>query len=246
VSAKCPIGTRVVGGGGWTRAVAAADQAKVILRQLAPNYTEYIVTGIEVDPGTAGNWWVEAYALCASEPAGYEIVLASSTPSSSAVQQIAAVCPAGKRVIGTGAQINSWELLTQVTLQLVRSSGPRDIVRATAKEDANGYTGNWVVSAFAICANPLAGITVEYFGPTYRWSENSKVEEVDCPSGTHAHNTGAATSGEPPGLDTTPPGVAIQMLYPLNSLTVVRVAAVETTPTNADWHLVAQTICGPP
>jgi hypothetical protein len=246
VIAACPAGLRVVGGGGKVFATAVADSAKVVLTRLEPmhsgNLDSYVVTGEEIAPGMAGNWLVAAWALCASAPAGYEIVSGSTAPSSSTAQQTAAVCPGTKRVVGTGARINN--PAGQVTLQLARSSGPRDISRVTAKEDANRYAATWNVTAYAICTNPLPSFVAATNGSTLT-SDNEKVVFVTCPPGTFVHNVAAAISGEPPGLATGPAGVAIQTLFPLDGLRVAQVSAIETTPTNANWDLLAQAICGP-
>lgn len=245
-SAVCPAGTKVIGGGGWVFAIAAADERKVVLTRLEPRTTtsqsSYIVTGQEVAPGMSGNWWVQAYALCASTPAGYEIVSASTVPSSTGTQQTAAICTGNKRVFGTGARIDNPG--GQVTLQLTRSDIPRGIGRVTAKEDANGYSGTWNVTAFAVCANDQSGFTIKSNGtPTN--SDATKIASVTCPTGTFVHSTAVASSGTPPGLNTTPPGVAVQVLYPFNNLRSAQVFAVETTPTSVNWDVGIFVICGP-
>jgi hypothetical protein len=244
--ATCPAGLKVVGGGGEAATTLVADDGRVTLTRLEPvhsgNVDSYVVTGMEVAPGYGGNWGVRAWALCGTAPAGYEVVSGSTPSSSSFVQQAAAVCPGNKQVIGTGAQINNPG--GEVTLQLARSSGSRDIARVTAKEDANGYARNWNVTAYAICTNPLPGFSLLYRGPTLTGSENKKIETLECPPGTQVHNVAAATSGQPPGLDTAPPGVAIMAVIPQGGRFAGAVA-VETTPTNASWDFVIQAICGP-
>jgi hypothetical protein len=149
----------------------------------------------------------------------------------------------GRPERGTGARINNPG--GQVSLQLARSSGPRDISRVTAKEDVNGYAASWNVTAYAICTNPLAGFTAQSRLSMQTGSQDTKLVEVECPSGTFVHNAAAAIGGILPVLGTAPPGVAIQVMFPFNDLKRVRVFAVETTPTNASWNLVAQAICGP-
>lgn len=245
--ASCPPGKRVIGGGGGAYAIGVADRAKVLLTGLEPvhsgNADSYVVTGEEVAPGMTGIWWLEAYAICAPEPAGYEIVSGSTASSSSSVQETAAVCPGSKRVIGTGSRINNPG--GQVTLQTNRSSGPRGIVRAVAKEDASGYAGSWNLIAYAICTDPLNGFSAVGGGSVLTGSETEKNAFVDCPAGTYVHSAGAASSGTPPGLTTTPPGVAVQVVYPYNNLRSVEVIAVETTPTAVNWDVGAFAICGP-
>ncbi|GAA2711059.1 hypothetical protein [Actinoplanes palleronii] len=245
--AGCPAGKRVVGGGGWAFATAAADKAKVMVTRLEPvragTVSNYVVSGEEVASGMSGTWWLEAYALCAPAPGGYQIVSGGTAPSSSSVQQTAAVCPGSKRVLGSGGRIDN--AAGQVTFQTNRSSGPRDIVRAVAKEDANGYAGSWTVTAYAICANPLAGFSAVGKGSPLTRSENEKSAVVTCPANTYVHSAGAATSGTPAGLTSTPRGVAVQKVFPSSTLRSVEVFAAETTPTGAVWQLWAFAVCGP-
>ncbi|MFC7545688.1 hypothetical protein [Plantactinospora sp. GCM10030261] len=244
--AACPAGKVVVGGGGWVFALAAADDAKVMVTGLEPvhsgNLDSYVASGAEVAPGMTGTWWVEAYAICAAAPAGYEVVSGSTAPSSSTVQETAAGCGGTKRAIGTGARINNPG--GQVSLQLARPSGPRDIARVTAKEDANGYAATWNVTAYAICANPISGFSVQGAPSTQTGSANAKSASVQCPVGTRLHSVAAATSGGT-SLTDTPAGVAIQQVFPSSDQRTASVYAVETSPTNASWDLVAQAICGP-
>lgn len=244
VTAVCPGNTRVIGGGGFVFALSAADEEKVMLTRLepVPSLSGYVVTGSEVVPGITTNWWVEAYALCATAPAGYQLLTATTGPSSSNVQQIAAGCGAGRKVFGTGARITNGG--GEVTLQTTRADNSRSVSQAVAKEDANGFAGNWSLSVFAVCANDLPGfVTASATTPTN--SDDTKLALVSCPIGTFVHSTGGATSGVPAGLTTTPPGVALQVLFPFSNLRQVQVFAVETTPTSAPWNVTAVAICGP-
>jgi hypothetical protein len=261
VTAVCPAGKWVVGGGGWATTTAIDDETRVLLTRLEPvhsgNLDAYTVTAEEVAPGMSGSWSVEAYVVCAAEPAGYEIVSGSTAPSSVPVQESAADCPGSKRILGTGVQINNPG--GQVTLQTNRSSSPRN-VRAVAKEDANGYAAEWHVTVYAICANPTSGLdsfgnstvdngTVDNGsadnGSALTGSEDSKIAFSDCPDGTYVYGAGVATSGTPPGLTTTPPGIAVQAVYPFNDLRSVQVVVVATTPTSLNWDVDAFAICGP-
>src|SRR4029079_18311020 len=117
--------------------------------------------------------------------------------------------------------------------------------RLTAKEDANGYSGTWNASAFAVCAKERPGFTVESPPGSPPHSVSPKVASVICPTGTLLHNIAVASSGEPPGLDTTPPGVGLQALVPAADLRSAFVVMAETTPTNANWDMGPFAICGP-
>lgn len=246
VTAFCPDGKRVIGGGGQVFATNPADARKVMLIRLEPvnsvNQSGYVAGGVEVAPGIDSDWWVEAYALCASTPAGYELVTAQTVPSSSSIHATAAICTGNKRVFGTGARITNSG--GQVTLQLTRADGLRGIARAVAKEDADGFAGNWSLTAFAICANDVPGLSQD--GAITPTNPNDvKTVTNTCPDGTFVHNVAVASSGTPPGLTTTPPGVALQLAYPADNLRSAQVRMVETTPTSVDWDAGVFMICGP-
>jgi hypothetical protein len=79
---------------------------------------------------------------------GLQIVEVSSASSSSSTRQIDVSCPAGKQVIGGGAQL--WNAGSDVALD---ESFPKDATtwRATAYE-VNATGTNWHLVAHAICA----------------------------------------------------------------------------------------------
>jgi hypothetical protein len=246
VRAFCPPGEDVIGGGGQVFAVSAVDSAKVTLTQLQPvqrggsRLAQYVVTGAETTPGITGNWWVQAYALCvpASSLSGYQIVPEVTDPSSKPVQATAAVCPGGKVVIGTGGRIIQARDTGQVVLQVARASGPGDIARVQAHEDADGYAGIWRVVSYAICVNPLPGYRVVFRESPERASESIKSAVAECPGDTRVHGAGAAITNTAPG------NVSLQVVYPFNDLKRVRALAVENTPTNQNWDfIVAAAIC---
>ena len=80
--------------------------------------------------------------------AGVEIVTAESADTSLSSHQVDATCPAGKRVIGGGAQVYGANAEAALDESL-----PVDATkwRATAYE-VNATAENWHVVAFAVCA----------------------------------------------------------------------------------------------
>jgi hypothetical protein len=146
----CPSGTQVVGTGGQ---INIATSGKVGLHEFTPEtLTTVRVIAAEIGTGTTANWTMKAYALCASPPLGLQIVRTTSTIDSKHAKAVVAQCPAGKRVMGTGADIAAPEgnrvMLDEVT-PLPDLSG----VNAVGTELAGGTTQNWTVSAEAICAS---------------------------------------------------------------------------------------------
>jgi hypothetical protein len=160
--AVCPSYTDVIGGGGY---VVDHGAGRVVLNALVPvvspgdDYYEAIATA---PPGFTHIWSLQAYAICAP-PGAVRHLNVKFQPSdggltSSTFRHAEAVCPAGQKVLGSGAEASGNAGYTgELGLQLVRSSGPLDIVRATAREDADGYAYAWAVTAVAVCADPVPG-----------------------------------------------------------------------------------------
>ncbi|MBE1484396.1 hypothetical protein [Plantactinospora soyae] len=244
VRAECPAGKWVTGGGGWAFSVAAADSAKVTLVELRPEHRTdgtrdgFVVTGSETTAAMTGDWWVQAYAICASPSglAGYGLVTTRNPATSSPVELEARAGCGTRRAIGGGARIVNPG--RDVALQVARASGTGDIFRASAHEDADGYSGNWTVDAYAVCVNRPAGYQVVTTASTQGDSESEKIAFARCPAGTRVHGAGAAISDAAPG------GVSLQVVYPSNALDNVEAFAVENTPVSQDWDfIVAQAIC---
>jgi hypothetical protein len=240
VTATCPVGKRVIGGGGWVYA-AGADATKVTLTQLQPIHPsdgspdKYVATGAETEAVNTG-WNLQAYALCADIYAlyGHEIVAASTSASSASVQATAAVCPSGKRVLGVGGTINNPG--NQVGLQVVRASDPGDIARVQAHEDADGYSGSWSVTSYAICAVPPVGYETVY-GHTVEPSKSEVVVYARCPGAKRLHGVGAAVTNTSSG------SIWLQVVYPFDDLQRVEGVAVKNGATSETVDVVVQAIC---
>ncbi|MEU8001952.1 hypothetical protein AB0B66_12385 [Catellatospora sp. NPDC049111] len=144
---SCPLGKVALGVGG---AVSGASVSELILEDLRIDTGSVTVTGAEDGTGFAGDWQVQARAICADQPAGYERLLDDSAYSSSSTQSVTVTCSAGRKVHGVGAEILGGEGQVRLTAAHAVSSTS---VTASATEDDNGFSGNWKVRAFAICAS---------------------------------------------------------------------------------------------
>jgi hypothetical protein len=205
-TAVCPTGMKVLGGGARVVGPAAGVIRLTQLKPVSPGGVladRYDVVAEEPAGGVAGNWSVEGYALCAPAASvpGHVVVREESDSDSVTPKETAAVCPTGKRVIGTGAEV-VFGNFGAVGLTLSRASGPLDIARAGAAEDIGGQPGNWYVTAYAVCANPV-GATVH--GAVV--SGSNTIQE--CPAGRLVHSVGGGTG---PALGGTP--TFLSDLYP--------------------------------
>jgi hypothetical protein len=247
--ATCPAGKKVVGGGGWTMVTGSADQERVALTRLEPSDDAdgtgsdgYIAAATETQPGLSGNWWVQAYALCAdaSSVPGWNINAKNSTTASDPMQQLDVGCDhSGQRALGTGAQIGIHSTgQGEVLLQMAGPWFAGKFALAQAHEDSSGYAGHWWLRVYAICADTPSGYELISSGSTEQLSETFKDAQATCPITKRLVSAGALGNSAAPG------NVALQQLYPNNNLNKVHVLAVENTPTSLSWGVVhARGIC---
>jgi hypothetical protein len=248
VSAICPNGKRVIGGGGSAEELGDPDggggsrnQALTELRPLrfydgTTTRDAYMVTAAETPPGTTNAWWVTAYAVCADPLPGLNIVSATTTPSSDPMQATAASCGGGV-AIGTGASVNT--RTGNVVLQVARPSTTGASALAQAHEGAAGYTGNWSVTAYAVCVpTKPAGYQVVKGESTAWESQSSKIGSISCPSGTRLLSSGAAITNIAPGH------VSLEGIIPRTNDRRTYVWAVENTSYLPNWdYIVATAVC---
>ena len=87
---------------------------------------------------------------------GLQRTIKASVSDSSTSKTVTARCPAGKQVLGGGGTVTGGR--GQVVLERLQpvqaTTGDRFVVGA--REDGTGYSGSWRLTAYALCANPLA------------------------------------------------------------------------------------------
>ena len=117
-------------------------------------------------------------------------VLTTSTLSSTD-KSVAAVCPAGKRVLGVGGGVVSSD--GQVLLDGLRPAADLTRVTVNALEDDTGYTSNWGLTAYAICAAPVAGLE-RVSATSVIDSDGPKVHQLACPATKRVLSAGGEIS----------------------------------------------------
>lgn len=228
-AAECPSGMRVIGGGARVSGPAAGSIRLSVMQPISgPGQTDrYEVWADEPPGGISGNWALEGYAICApaSSVPGYNIVAQGSGYSSVSTRSTAAGCSGSQRVIGNGASIAGGGF-GSVGLQMTRASGPLDIARAAAAEDG-AYSGNWQVTAYAVCADPV--------GAAAEGSVQTGVNSAShsCPGTEQVHSVGGATGAGSTGQ------TFLSSLYPDAGLSSVRLS-LTGVPTDG---LAIQAIC---
>lgn len=227
VNAVCPAGTRVVGGGGWAFDNDANRVRLIRLQPLSSSTQSSYFVQAEAEIGFTGNWWLEGYAICATTPAGHQIVQSATASASSTFVTKFVDCPAGKKLLGTGATILSGN--REVGLQ--RTGADFGLTRslATAREDANGFSGNWTLTAYGVCANPVSGANLK------NTQSSGSVANSSCTTGS-VHSVG----GGGPFFDAGP--VFLMKLFPSSNGSSIG-SAMSGTPSHGITEVNA--ICAP-
>ncbi|MEN3614426.1 hypothetical protein AAH979_33415 [Plantactinospora sp. ZYX-F-223] len=153
-----------------------------------------------------------------------------------------AQCPVGTTVLGGGGRIvsDNGAANSQVTMDTMLPLFGGGGYSVTAREDGNGYGGDWSITTSALCAPEPAGLETR----TQLSDNNSnvgKTMDVECPPGKKVLGLGADMAG---GMGR----VVIDDLRPSADLTKITVAGMEDGgPDYLDsWSMVGKAVCATP
>lgn len=184
----CPAGKQVLG-----PAARVGGVGQVVLHNIRPSadLKSVVVQGLEDENGTTAPWALTAIAICATPPPGLQRVAATSV-SDSLDKEATATCPSGKKLLGVGGEISGGGGEVALNDVIPVSGLQSAIVRAA--EDQNGTSANWSVTAFAVCANPVAGL--QRVLATSPSNSSSKSMAIACPAATQAVGAGGELAGD--------------------------------------------------
>jgi hypothetical protein len=231
ITVTCPAGKKVMSAG----ADATPGSGDVLIDDIRPDATLSSVTvrAIEDETGTTATWYVAAYAICAPPPAGL-VRVAATSPSTSAGKSVTAACPAGKKVVGTGAEVNGAD--GQILLDGIRPTLDLTKVTVNALEDQTQTAASWTVTAYAICSAPVTGLQ-RVAATTASDSTGSRVGEVACP----AHKVLVGLGGE---INSAYGQGVLDAVFPDAALETAGFAAWEDDTGNPNsWSLTTYAIC---
>jgi hypothetical protein len=237
--AFCGLDQVVVGGGGE---VLHEPAHTTVLTALVPHAVEgatpprFVVRARALKPEANELWQVKAYALCA--PAAsmqpYKIEEHISTFSHKRFLAGTATCRDGLVAYSAGVTTNTTGFDVQFGVQLVRTSGPLDIARATVRTfllDPTAVPDWWQLRTFAVCGPRTGGIMAVSRVAT------GPFVGVSCPEGTQRIN------GAGGGLGLTDGGRNwIRAVRPANMQSPGSMT-VRMSLTNPDYEVVAHTTC---
>lgn len=152
VTATCPAGTRVLGGGAWT-----GYNPDVHITGMLPNAAANSVTAYARNHGpSTEDWFMAARAFCAPAPPGLIYVVDFTGGDSSPSKSLYAWCPPGRKVLGVGGRVTAPDT-SRVILTAMHPTGTGNGAEVAAVERPGGYAGNWFLHAWAVCADPPEG-----------------------------------------------------------------------------------------
>jgi hypothetical protein len=232
--ATCPAGQNVIG----TGATLAAG-GDVAIEAIVPDLglTSVTVTAKEADP-YAGNWSVTAYAQCAPPLPGQVRVMVNNLASSVSPRAITANCPAGTTALGIGYDVGNGfgEVLVN---QVVPNGGPgvaANQVTVTAYED-DPYLADWTLTAFLICADPIAGQQVVTAASTVTSMPSNGVPAA-CPPGQDM--TGGSAEVRP-AVAADLSELSVNAVFPNAGSNLA--VAFEEDPIGGNWRVLSYALC---
>jgi len=173
-TAYCEAGDYVLGGGARAFADDPAADRLLALGEVHPigaprpgdgrhGYTAYAA---EMTPGTASDWSLSVTALCSSEPVpGHRIVETVTGTSSASPKSTAPNCGPGRVALGAGAYIYKDPREPDplgASITEVRPVEGGMITSAVGREWPGGYSGEWTLRGYAVCAYPPSGYQVRH------------------------------------------------------------------------------------
>jgi hypothetical protein len=152
ITATCPLGQFLTGGGG-----SVGGGGDVTLTDVIPNLATATVTvSARINSGAAPAFTLVAQADCAPgpAPANYQLVQTASPLNAVPTKIQTVVCPANTRLLGTG-----YEHEAAAGQALVRRITPSAALSGVQVESTAvpGFGGNWLLRAFGVCATPPGG-----------------------------------------------------------------------------------------
>jgi hypothetical protein len=171
-----------------------------------------------------------AIAASASAVTGLVVVTATSPErGSESFKGANAVCPAGTKILGGGADISGGGHGVQLAgLNPAPVGMPTNSMWATANEDGSGYGGSWYITAWAICASGVTGHEIVQASSAEPPDSPIAVATATCPAGKKVIGAGGASGGKPSYvLD------AVDITSDLTSVSVETLAAESSTPGTA-------------
>jgi hypothetical protein len=152
VAASCPSGKNSPGGGGQVN--GGAGQVKLLTQGIGgvQNPRGHNAAGLEDVTGFAGNWSVTVYAICVTAGVfgDFAMVDTSTATNTTITKTVTGACPAGKRVTGSAAFIDSPGTIISIR---PNNSTPTSVTAVGRDETAAPGSNGWGLRLTVFCAS---------------------------------------------------------------------------------------------
>ncbi|GIH26706.1 hypothetical protein Aph01nite_50160 [Acrocarpospora phusangensis] len=246
VLVQCPSGKQAVGGAYWITTSAAASVAVISVIPTGNPPTGMSATAVETD-STSGNWQLALQVFCVNPLPGMELVSGPGSASNSAATRHAeAECDDGKVMTGSGFSVANGAgqvVVTSWQPRGVATSTPTSVGVQADEEDS--YSGTWSLRAWAICANPISGLTVTSVSHASQDVDSQQITRT-CASGKRLLSAGFHVSLTDPDAPAGQIGIHnldVDMNPVGNQATEVEANGTRFDSNDEDWSLTAYAIC---
>jgi hypothetical protein len=141
----CPTGKVPLGGGVAFESSALSVNVNSSYPNAANGWTA------DANNGTASSTLFYVFAVCAKQPAGYQVVTSLETNPAGAQTNATATCPQGAKVLGGGGYSSAMSV--SVNLNTTAPASPK----SWRADQNNGRSTPADITAYAICAKNVAG-----------------------------------------------------------------------------------------
>jgi hypothetical protein len=157
-TAACTPGKKLIGVGGSIDSNGAGQDSLVLTAvRPSPDLISVVASAAEDEIGYAGSWRATAVGVCVNPVPGLRLASGTSALDSTATKETVAVCPSGTRIHSGGFDLGTGRGQVAPTTSFVDYDVAGDPSRhgfdARAGEDRTGFTGNWRIATYAICAS---------------------------------------------------------------------------------------------
>jgi hypothetical protein len=144
---------------------------------------------------------VAAATLVVATPAlavtGLTVVTATSATDSEGFKVANPVCPAGRVLLGGGADIIGGGHNVQLAgINLAPLGAPANSVWASANESGAGWVGSWSITGYAICGTGVTGYQIVQASSAVPAGSTIATATATCPAGKKVIGAGGRSAGK--------------------------------------------------
>lgn len=229
-SVSCPAGKQVIGAFAYTR----GGRRDVLVTALIPSATSVVAVAHEDEDGTDDEWGLVVEAVCALPMPGHTIVQTHSDATSSN-KQVRTSCPAGKKLLAAGWNTRG---AGEVYVNQIAQSPDLTNVAVTGMEDPNGYAGNWRLTTYAVCSDPLPG--QELRTATSSVNQSDKWFDVRCETDQRRLSAGWSFIGT---AGVSPAGQVLPNIWAAGTSWYELNAWEDDDGFPYEWYAIARVVC---